>query len=151
VKTFFYNFKNGEGLKSYIRTLDPTKVWRIRIDEYDEQTRLQQEKYHAMIGDVAAQCMHLNRKFDAKAWKRLLVHQFRSDCISNHIPRLEDYWKRNDFELIPALDGRSIVNTGEQTRDWPKYVSSAFVEWLYHYGAENSVEWSEPDDNGFED
>jgi hypothetical protein len=35
------------------------------------------------------------------------------------------------------------VVTGEQTRDWPKYVASAFIEYLNAYGHQNNVVWSE--------
>jgi hypothetical protein len=143
LKTFFYDFKNREGLYALIKSLDPTKVWRIRVDEQDQQSRDMQEKYHAMINDVAAQCTHLNKKFTAGAWKRLLVADFREDCIANDIPRVADYWRRNDFELVPSLSGHSLVVTGEQTRDWPKYVASAFIEYLNAYGHQNNVVWSE--------
>jgi hypothetical protein len=36
------------------------------------------------------------------------------------------------------------VALGTQTRDFPKYVAAGFIEWLYHYGANNGIEWSEP-------
>lgn len=147
IKTFFYDSRNKEGLFGLIQRLDPHKLWRFRVDEYDEKTRLQEKKYHAMLNDIARQCKHLNAVLDADSWKRLCVAQFRADCISNHIPRLEDYWRRNEFRLMPSLDGSSLVQLGAQTRDFPKYVAAGFIEWLYAYGADNNVEWTDPEDD----
>ena len=111
--------------------------------EFDEpQTREQQERYHAMLADVARQCRHLNEVFSDDDWKRLCVDLFRKESMDDQ--RLAAYWKRSGFRLVPSLDGSGLVALGEQTRRFPKYVASAFVEWLYAYGAEKSVEWSDP-------
>lgn len=144
MKTFFLNAKNRHGLNEQLDRLDLTKLWRIRIDEYDQKTRDQECKYHAMLNDIAQQSMHLNQKLDLDSWKRLCVAQFRADCIANDIPRLAAYWKCQEFRLMPSIDGSSLVQLGAQTRDFPKYVAAGFVEWLYHYGAENGIEWTEP-------
>lgn len=146
IETFYYNFKNKIGLADVFKKLDPTKLWRVRIDEYDIRTLEQNSKLHAMLSDVARQAKHLNQVLEVDDWKRLAVHQFRVDCIVNDMPRLADYWKRNSFRLIPSLDGRSLVSLGTQTRDMPKYVVAGLIEWLYHYGAENNIEWSEPEE-----
>jgi len=145
VKTFYYNAaKNKQGLYELIVSLAADKLWRFRIDEFDEKTREQEKKYHAMLSDIAEQAMHLNMTFGLNDWKRLCVQQFRNDCIENDVPRLKEYWIRNEFKVVPSLDGRSLVALGAQTRDFPKYVAAGFVEWLYHYGAVNNIEWSEP-------
>jgi hypothetical protein len=146
VRNFYYNFKNKLGLYELIKQLDPNKLWRIRVDEFDEKTRLQEEKYHAMLGDIAKQAKHLNQVLDLDSWKRLCVKQFADDCIEQDIPRLADYWKKNEVKLMPSLDGRSLVALGQQTRDFPKYVAAGFITWLYAYGANNDVVWSEPEE-----
>lgn len=144
METFFYNGKNKQGLYDLIMKCEIGKLWRFRIDEYDEKTRLQEEKYHAMLGDISRQAKHLNRNFDADAWKRLCVAQYRLDCIENDLPRLADYWKRHSVELVPSLYGTTLVALGAQTRDFPKYVAAGFIEWLYHFGANNNIVWTEP-------
>jgi hypothetical protein len=147
MKTIYYKpSKNKQELYAALQVLDPTREWRVRIDESDEQTRLQQEKYHAMLGDIARQAKHVNKVLDLDSWKRLCVKQFADDCIANDLPRLADYWKRQNFTVVPSLDGKSLVTLGKQTRDFPKYVAAGFIEWLYHYGAENEIEWSEPEE-----
>ena len=146
VKTFYLNPKtNKAGLYEVIKSLAEDKLWRFRIDEFDEKTREQEKKYHAMLGDIADQAKHLNQTFNLDDWKRLCVMQFKQDCIDNDVPRLAEYWKKQSMKVVPSLDGRSLVTLGAQTRDFPKYVAAGFVEWLYHYGAENNIEWSEPD------
>ena len=106
------------------------------------KTREQEERYHAMIGDCAKQCEHLNRRLDAVTWKRLLVDQFRRDTMD--IPELAEYWKRNALEFIPSLDGCAIVTLGEQTRQFPRKVATAFIEWLFVWGVDRDVRWSDP-------
>lgn len=146
VRNFYYNFKNKLGLYELIKQLDPNKLWRFRVDEYDARTLEQNDKIHVMLSDIAKQAKHLNQALDLDSWKRLCVKQFADDCIEQDIPRLADYWKRNEVKLMPSLDGRSLVALGQQTRDFPKYVAAGFITWLYAYGTNNDVVWSEPEE-----
>jgi len=146
VRNFYYNFKNKLGLYELIKQLDPNKLWRFRVDEYDARTLEQNDKIHAMLSDIAKQAKHLNQVLDLDSWKRLCVKQFADDCIEQDIPRLADYWKKNEVKLMPSLDGRSLVALGQQTRDFPKYVAAGFITWLYAYGTNNNVVWSEPEE-----
>lgn len=146
VETFYYDTKNRPGLNVKLDSLDRDLLWRIRIDEYDKKTRLQEEKYHAMIGDISKQCTHLNEHFSRNDWKRLLVDMFARECIKqkDHMKRLADYFLRNKVKLVPAIDGSGLVALGNQTRDFPRYVAAGFIEFLYSFGAERDVRWSEP-------
>jgi hypothetical protein len=142
--TFYLNPKtNKQGLYTLLQSLDINSLWRIRIDEFDQKTRDQEEKYHAMLGDIAKQSKHLNQVLGLEDWKRLCVAQYAQDCIDNDIPRLNEYWSKNKFTLMPSLDGRSLVTLGSQTRDFPKYVASGFIEWLMAYGVENNINWTD--------
>ena len=91
------------------------------------KSREQEEKYHAMIGDIAKQAQHLGSKWDAESWKRLLVDQF---CRDNNI---------KTGVVIPNLSGDGIVQLGFQTRKFTKEQASEFVEWLHAWGAEHGV------------
>ncbi len=139
INTIYYNGKNRNNVFIAIENLDPTKLHRIRIDEFDEKTREQEEKYHAMLTDIAAQMQHLTQKLDLDSWKRLCVAQFKADSIANDVPRLAEYWKGKQMRLVPSLDGSSLVTLGDQTRKFPKYVASGFIEWLQFFGAINGV------------
>ena len=91
------------------------------------KTREQEEKYHAMIGDIAKQAQHMGAKWSAEDWKRLLVDQFARDSLMYGAP------------IIPNLDGTGIVQLGVQTRQFTKEQASEFVEWLYSWAAHNGV------------
>ena len=91
------------------------------------KSRHQEEKYHAMIGEVAKQAQHLGAKWDSESWKRLLVDQF---CKDNGL---------KTGAVIPNLSGDGIVQLGMQTRNFTKEQASEFVEWLHAWGAEHGV------------
>jgi len=147
VKTFYYNGKNRDQVNMAVAHLDPTKLHRIRIDVFDEKTREQEEKYHAMLGDIAKQMKHLTQSLDLDSWKRLCVAQFKADSIANDVPRLAEYWRNKQMRLMPSLDGSTLVSLGDQTREFPKYVAAGFIEWLNAYGANNGVRFSAKDEH----
>ena len=120
-------------------------VFTLSFEIFDAKSREQEKKYHAMLGDIAKQAKHLNQVLDEDSWKRLCVAQFRDDCIENEIDRLADYWKKQNFRLIPSLDGKSVVTLGAQTKKFPKYVAAGFIEWLYSYGSKNNIVWTDPE------
>jgi len=91
------------------------------------KSRDQEEKYHAMIGEIAKQAQHLGAKWDSESWKRLLVDQF---CKDNGL---------KTGAVIPNLAGDGIVQLGMQTRNFTKEQASEFVEWLNAWGAEHGV------------
>jgi hypothetical protein len=103
-----------------------TKQLTLEIKE-SGKTRDQEEKYHAMIGEIAKQAEHFGSKWDAESWKRLLVDQFCKDIgIKTGV-------------VIPNLSGDGIVQLGMQTRKFNKEQASEFVEWLNAWGAEHGV------------
>ena len=91
------------------------------------KSREQEEKYHAMIGDIAKQAQHLGAKWDTEDWKRLLVQEF---CKEKGILT---------GKVIPNLSGDGIVQLGFQTRKFTKEQASEFVEFLQAWAADNGV------------
>jgi hypothetical protein len=107
------------------------------------KSREQEEKYHAMFGDLAKQWHPHGKQRDSETIKRLCVDQFWRDTKDD--AELGDYWRgMGELEMLPSLDGSGVVAIGWQTRKFPKALASAFVEWLYALGAEVGVVWSEP-------
>lgn len=107
------------------------------------KTRAQEERYHAMVADIARQYSHCGRLWDAEDMKRLLVAAFRQDTARD--PDLRGLWdSMGQVEMAPSLDGTGIVALGWQTRRFPKGLASAFVEWLFAFGVENGIRWSDP-------
>ena len=91
------------------------------------KSREQEEKYHAMIGDIAKQAQRMGAKWSSEDWKRLLVDQFMRDCGDS------------GGKVIPNLDSTGIVQLGFQTRNFTKEQASEFVEWLYSWAAEKEI------------
>jgi hypothetical protein len=108
------------------------------------KSRDQEARYHAMIGDIAAQVPLLGRQWDREDMKRLLVDQFVRDMKNMGTPL------RNAGSVVPSIDGTGIVQLGVQTRGFLKAEASAFIEYLFAFGAENEVLWSETAAHGYE-
>ena len=88
----------------------------------------QNEKFHAIIGDIAKQAQHMGAKWDAEDWKRLLVDQYVKDQ------------GLNGSKIIPSLDGAGIVQLGVQTRKFTKEQASEFVAFLICWCDQNGIE-----------
>lgn len=91
------------------------------------KTRQQEEKYHAMIGDIAKQAMHLGCKWASDDWKRLMLDQFARDTGKTH------------GKVIPNLDKSGVVEVGIQSRKFTKAQAIEFIEWLQAWGAQNGI------------
>ena len=108
----------------------------IRICE-QSKTREQEEKYHAMIGEIAHQIG--GDLADEEDAKRILISAFRIDTREI----LADEWaKFGDLRMGRGLRGEVVV-LGIQSRKFTSKLASAFIEWLYAYGAEEGVTFSE--------
>ena len=97
------------------------------------KTREQEEKYHAMIGEVAKQAQHLGASWEAEDWERLLLDKFARETNRTH------------GKIIPNLDKSGVVEVGIQSRKFSKADGSEFIEWLHAWGAENGIKFAELD------
>jgi hypothetical protein len=124
--------------------LDQERPLRIMIDDpLPKKSREQEEKYHAMIGDIARQFEHCGKTWSAEDMKRLLVDQFRRDTFKD--PDIAQLWQSVDqVEMAPSLDGSGVVVFGVQTRRFPVKLAAIFIEWLYAFGSELNIQWSQP-------
>ena len=117
-------------------------LYEVILRTYDEKSREQEEKYHAMIGDISHQLLHNGEKLDAESWKRLLIEAFV--YVMQAMAKAEN--KPDPFHgkarLIMSLDGSRIVQLGVQSRRFGKGMASDFIEYLYSYGVENGVKFS---------
>lgn len=115
--------------------------WMVVVSE-PVKKRIQEEKYHAMIGDIARQVEHIGRKWDADDMKRLLIDEFADEMRAAGTPL------HHDGRIVPSFDGRRIVQLGVQSRDFYVKEAAAFIEFLYAFGAARDVVWSEPVQRG---
>jgi len=90
------------------------------------KSRPQEEKYHAIIGEIARQAQHMGATWDAETWKRLLVDKYCREIGLNS-------------QIMANLDNNSIIQLGIQTRKFTKEQASEFVEFLLAWSAENGV------------
>lgn len=104
--------------------------------------RIQEEKYHAMCGDIAKFVPFMGRMEGGEEWKRLLVDAFvrvmRNDAKGTGKP---DPFS-DQGRIVPSLDGTGVVQLGIQTRTFTVALAALFIEYLEAFGAENNVSWS---------
>lgn len=108
------------------------------------KSRDQEAKYHSMFGDVAKQVPFMGAMRDLETWKRLLVDAFARVKAADGDP------VQGVGAIIPSLDGSGFVQLGVQTRKFSKRHASEFIEFLYAWGAENNVRWTDPAPAGYE-
>ena len=133
-----YELRTPEQATSLMQTIWPKVKEAIKSGKHlsleikaVNKSREQEEKYHAMIGDIAKQASHLGSKWDSESWKRLLVDLFlRENGMYNG-------------KILQNLDGTGIIQLGFQTRNFTKEQASEFVEWLYAWGANNGITFTE--------
>lgn len=104
-----------------------------------KKTRIQEEKYHAMIGDISRQVQHIGRFWDADDMKRILVDEFA------HEMRMAGTPLHHDSRVTVSFDGLRTVQLGIQTRDFYVKEAAQFIEYLFAFGAERNVIWTEAD------
>jgi len=110
--------------------------WMVTVTE-PKKKRIQEEKYHAMIGDIARQATYIGRKWDVESMKRILVNEFEEAMKDAGTPL------RQEGHMIPSENGRHVIALGIQTRDFTVKEAAAFVDFLYAWGADRDVVWSQ--------
>ena len=107
------------------------------ILEVTEESRSnpQNKKFHAIIGQIARQAEHAGAKWDAEAWKRLLIDQWAKDT------------NRSRGDVVASIDGGDVIQLGIQSRKFTKEEGADFIEWLLAWSAQNGIDIKEPDFN----
>jgi hypothetical protein len=123
--------------------IDPDNPVRFILDRpLPKKSRDQEQKYHAMIGDIARQYDHCGKRWDTDDMKRILIDQFKRDTCKD--PDIAPLWaSMGSIEMAPAFDGTGVVMLGVQSRKFSLKLASVFVEWLYALGTELNIKWSE--------
>lgn len=96
-----------------------------------ERRNLEQSaKFHAMLGDVAQQVEYMGKKRTAEQWKVLFVS---AHAIATG----------RGAEMLPGIEGE-FVNIRESTAQMSKKRIASLIEYVYAWGADKNVRWSEP-------
>jgi hypothetical protein len=101
------------------------------------KSRDQEAKYHSMFGDVAKQVPFMGAMRDLETWKRLLVDAFARVKAAEGDP------VQGVGAIMPNLDGSGFVQLGVQTRRFSKRHASEFIEFLFAWGSDNHVRWTD--------
>lgn len=101
------------------------------------KSREQEQKYHAMIGDIARQVILDGRKYAPEVWKALLVDEFEQELKANG----EGLHKPS--QIVISLDKQRAVTIRPSTAEFRRSEGAQFIEFLTKYGAEFNVVWSE--------
>lgn len=91
------------------------------------KSREQEEKYHAMIGEIHRDMKSAGSEWSQDDWKRLLIDQWAQDSAEA------------GTRIVPSLDGKRIVQLGLQSRKFTVSEGSSFIEWLYAWGTQKGV------------
>lgn len=102
----------------------------LRLEPVNK-SRDQEEKYHAMIGEISKQAQHIGSVWEPEDWKRLLLDKFARETGRTH------------GKVIPNLDKSGVVEVGLQSRKFSRADGSEFIEWLHCWGAENGVAFND--------
>lgn len=87
----------------------------------------QNAKMQAMLSDIA-RAKPMGRALPTEHWKCLFMDDLG----------FKPNW-------IPGLDGLTVVNTGYRSSRLTVAQMSDMIERMYAFGAENGVEWSDPE------
>jgi hypothetical protein len=101
--------------------------------------------YVVRIGDIAEQCHFLGRKRDRETWKRLLIDAYVRVARENAKAEGNPDPFSGQGEVVPSLDGTGVVQLGVQSRGFKVKQASEFIEYLFSFGAERGVVWTDPE------
>lgn len=118
-------------LLGVLHSTDLTKPKLVVIKDEDRSIE-QNKKLHAMLADIARQVDHAGKKWDVLIWKRLLTAA----------------WLREEGDtpqMIPAVDGKGFDVVYERTSKLSVSKCAELIEWVYAFGGEHQVRWSQKD------
>jgi hypothetical protein len=103
-------------------------------EERQTKSRLQEEKYHSILADMAPQFTFMGiTGWPMEDVKRLMIDAFA------RIKAAEGEPLRGWGRVVPSLCGTGIVQLGCQSRDFTVKQGSEFIEYLHSYCAENNI------------
>jgi len=120
---------------SIINGLDRSKRYVVTIRE-PSRSLLQNDKLHAMLGDISKQVEWGGMKLSVVVWKRLCTAAMLRENGESPL-------------LLPGIDGHGVDIIYEKTSRMGTKMMADLIEWVYSFGASKNVVWSERIDDGF--
>lgn len=106
--------------------------WVVEVRE-PGKSRDQEALYHSLFAEIAKTRQFMGKRWDAEAWKRLLVDAFARVKAEEGEPI------QGHGAMVPSLDGTGFVQLGVQTRRFTKKQASEFIEFLHAWMADSEV------------
>ena len=91
----------------------------------ERRTTDQNAKIWPMFSDISKQVVWFERKHSPEVWKEITSGSF-CNC-----------------EFVPNIENTGFVMIGQSTSKFTKVQCSAYIEYLYAFGAEKEVQWSD--------
>lgn len=111
----------------------------IRPEKVAKSTE-QERKYHAMLDDIRMQHKFV---FQGKVnWPKEVVKAILKDAFARVKAEIGEPLKYQAI-MMPSLDGKGIVTIPPSSKEFTIDEASDFIEFLYQYGTERNVKWSE--------
>lgn len=104
----------------------PLARYVIEVKE-PSRTRKQNDKLWPMLADVSRQCRLSGMVYSPDAWKCVFMQALG--------------WEQR---MAPALNGEGPVPLGYRSKLLTIKQFSDLIEYIYAYGAEQGIQWSEP-------
>lgn len=101
------------------------------------KSRLQEAKYHSMIGDIAKSVELDGRYFGADIWKALLIDEFEQELKAN------GETLRRPSHVVISLDKQRAITIRPSSKDFRKGEACSFIEFLYKFGSEHDAVFCE--------
>ncbi len=99
------------------------------------RTLPQNDRMWAMLTDIVKQKKEIDgRTFATEEWKAIFMEALG-----------------HEQRFLPSLDGKRFVPLGQSSSDLTKEDMSDLIEYLFAWGAENNVRWSDPALRGYEE
>lgn len=101
---------------------------RVTVEEHKPSRSLEQNAmFHAICGELAKRKKWAGRYIDDEGWKRLLVDAWARES------------NRQQGDVVPSLDGASIVNLSIQTRRMTVADMADLITFAQAWAVENDV------------
>ena len=101
------------------------------------RSAIQNRKFHALIGDIAKQCVVEGRTYHQRIWKAWLVDQFEQELLANG-ERL-----RVQSEVVMSLDKKRLLSIRPSTTELSVKEAAQFIEFLFAFGTQEGVRFSD--------
>jgi len=94
-----------------------------------KRTLPQNDRFWAMLTDVATQAKHCGRSYTPDQWKVIFMAAIG-----------------REVQFIPSLDQKTFIPWGQSSSDLSKQEMTDLIEFIFSWGAENGVVFHEPNE-----